>query len=61
MLPLVNALQNSLKALLILEKGKSHFDKGWVEVAGRRLCLSGPQGFLFSNVVLAELFEKSEE
>jgi len=35
-----------------------YIDKGWVEVAGGRLRLSDPQGFLFSNVVLAELFEK---
>ncbi|WP_392532517.1 radical SAM family heme chaperone HemW [Nostoc sp. C117] len=37
---------------------RSHFDKGWVEVAEGRLRLSDPQGFLFSNVVLAELFSK---
>ncbi|MBD2517223.1 coproporphyrinogen III oxidase [Nostoc sp. FACHB-973] len=37
---------------------RSYFDKGWVEVAGGRLRLTDPQGFLFSNVVLAELFEK---
>ncbi|MDZ8242362.1 MAG: radical SAM family heme chaperone HemW [Nostoc sp. ChiQUE01a] len=37
---------------------RSYFDKGWVEVAGERLRLTDPQGFLFSNVVLAELFEK---
>ncbi|MBG1267943.1 radical SAM family heme chaperone HemW [Nostoc sp. WHI] len=35
-----------------------YIDKGWVEVTGARLRLSDPQGFLFSNVVLAELFEK---
>ncbi|MEH2069177.1 MAG: radical SAM family heme chaperone HemW [Nostoc sp.] len=35
-----------------------YFDKGWVEVAAGRLRLSDPQGFLFSNVVLAKLFEK---
>lgn len=35
-----------------------HFEKGWVEVAEGRLRLIDPQGFLFSNVVLAELFEK---
>lgn len=35
-----------------------YIEKGWVEVAGGRLRLSDPQGFLFSNVVLAELFEK---
>ncbi|MCC5617299.1 radical SAM family heme chaperone HemW [Nostoc sp. CHAB 5836] len=37
---------------------RSYFDQGWVEVAGGRLRLIDPQGFLFSNVVLAELFEK---
>ncbi|MHC5934460.1 radical SAM family heme chaperone HemW [Nostoc sp.] len=35
-----------------------YFEKGWVEVAEGRLRLIDPQGFLFSNVVLAELFEK---
>lgn len=37
---------------------RSYFEKGWVEVADGRLRLIDPQGFLFSNVVLAELFEK---
>ncbi len=37
---------------------RSFFDKGWVEVTEGRLRLTDPQGFLFSNVVLAELFEK---
>ncbi|MBN3896845.1 MAG: coproporphyrinogen III oxidase [Nostoc sp. NOS(2021)] len=37
---------------------RSHIEKGWVEVAEGRLRLIDPQGFLFSNVVLAELFEK---
>ncbi|MEJ6483002.1 radical SAM family heme chaperone HemW [Nostoc punctiforme UO1] len=37
---------------------QGYFDKGWVEVAGGRLRLIDPQGFLFSNVVLAELFDK---
>ncbi|MBN3873804.1 radical SAM family heme chaperone HemW [Nostoc sp. JL33] len=35
-----------------------YIDKGWVEVGGGRLRLIDPQGFLFSNVVLAKLFEK---
>ncbi|GAX34469.1 radical SAM family heme chaperone HemW [Nodularia sp. NIES-3585] len=35
-----------------------YLDKSWVEVVGGRLRLSDPQGFLFSNVVLADLFEK---
>lgn len=33
-----------------------YYEKGWVEVVGGRLRLSDPQGFLFSNVVLAGLF-----
>ncbi|MBI1242696.1 MAG: coproporphyrinogen III oxidase [Nostoc sp. RI_552] len=33
-------------------------DEGWVEVVGGRLRLCDPQGFLFSNVVLADLFEQ---
>ncbi|MEH2064508.1 MAG: radical SAM family heme chaperone HemW [Nostoc sp.] len=37
---------------------QGYFDQGWVEVADGRLRLIDPQGFLFSNVVLAELFEK---
>ncbi|WP_414565803.1 MULTISPECIES: radical SAM family heme chaperone HemW [unclassified Anabaena] len=35
-----------------------YLDQGWVNVTEERLQLSDPQGFLFSNVVLAELFEK---
>ncbi|MEH2467412.1 radical SAM family heme chaperone HemW [Nostoc sp.] len=37
---------------------QGYFERGWVEVADGRLRLIDPQGFLFSNVVLAELFEK---
>ncbi len=37
---------------------QEYFDKGWVEIVEGRLRLIDPQGFLFSNVVLAELFEK---
>ncbi|MEH2298901.1 radical SAM family heme chaperone HemW [Nostoc sp.] len=37
---------------------QGYFETGWVEVADGRLRLIDPQGFLFSNVVLAELFEK---
>jgi putative oxygen-independent coproporphyrinogen III oxidase len=33
-----------------------YFEKGWVKVVGERLRLSDPEGFLFSNVVLARLF-----
>ena len=35
-----------------------YLENSWVEVFGGRLRLSDPQGFLFSNVVLADLFEK---
>ncbi|MBN3888843.1 MAG: coproporphyrinogen III oxidase [Nostoc sp. JL31] len=35
-----------------------YFEKGWVEIVEGRLRLIDPQGFLFSNVVLGELFEK---
>jgi len=38
-----------------------YFKQGWVEVVEGRLRLSDPEGFLFSNVVLATLFEKLEE
>jgi putative oxygen-independent coproporphyrinogen III oxidase len=38
-----------------------YFDKGWVNIVDGRLRLSDPQGFLFSNVVLAELFAKFGE
>jgi oxygen-independent coproporphyrinogen-3 oxidase len=34
----------------------THFEHGWVEVVAGRLRLTDPQGFLFSNVVLADLF-----
>ncbi|MBO3457844.1 radical SAM family heme chaperone HemW [Aetokthonos hydrillicola Thurmond2011] len=35
-----------------------YYEKGWVKVVEGRLRLSDPQGFLFSNVVLASLFEQ---
>ncbi|MFM2061266.1 MAG: hypothetical protein RLZZ507_936 [Cyanobacteriota bacterium] len=35
-----------------------YFPQGWVEIVGERLRLTDPDGFLFSNVVLADLFEK---
>ncbi|MBD2354999.1 coproporphyrinogen III oxidase [Tolypothrix sp. FACHB-123] len=38
-----------------------YFDKGWVEIVNGRLRLTDPQGFLFSNVVLAELFAEFGE
>ncbi|OSO91851.1 coproporphyrinogen III oxidase [Cylindrospermopsis raciborskii CENA303] len=31
---------------------------GWVKLTTNRLCLTDPQGFLFSNVVLGDLFAK---
>ncbi|MBD2243266.1 radical SAM family heme chaperone HemW [Nostoc sp. FACHB-888] len=37
---------------------QEYFEKGWVEVVEGRLRLIDPQGFLFSNVILADLFEK---
>ncbi|MDF5728724.1 MAG: radical SAM family heme chaperone HemW [Rhizonema sp. PD38] len=37
-----------------------YYKKGWVEVVEGRLRLCDPQGFLFSNVVLAELFGELE-
>ncbi|MBD2166698.1 coproporphyrinogen III oxidase [Calothrix membranacea FACHB-236] len=40
---------------------KPYFAKGWVEVINGRFCLTDPQGFLFSNVVLANLFSKFSE
>ena len=35
-----------------------YIDKGWVKVTDGSLQLSDPQGFLFSNVVLADLFKQ---
>ena len=35
-----------------------YFEKDWVKIRDKRLQLKDPDGFLFSNVVLAELFEK---
>ncbi|ARV57342.1 coproporphyrinogen III oxidase [Nostocales cyanobacterium HT-58-2] len=35
-----------------------YFEKGWVEIVEERLHLSDPDGFLFSNVVLARLFSE---
>ncbi|MGB3650800.1 MAG: radical SAM family heme chaperone HemW [Rivularia sp. (in: cyanobacteria)] len=42
----------------VLQVLQPYFDKGWVQVVDGRLQLHDPNGFLFSNVVLAELFEK---
>jgi putative oxygen-independent coproporphyrinogen III oxidase len=38
-----------------------YYEKGWVEVVGERLRLTDPDGFLFSNVVLAGLFRELGE
>jgi putative oxygen-independent coproporphyrinogen III oxidase len=38
-----------------------YLEKGWVKVIGGRLRLSDPEGFLFSNVVLAKLFSGLED
>ena len=35
-----------------------YIEKHWVEVVKGRLQLTDPEGFLFSNVILAKLFEK---
>ncbi|MGC9527344.1 MAG: radical SAM family heme chaperone HemW [Limnospira sp.] len=35
-------------------------DRGWVAVTGRRLRLTDPEGFLFSNTILADLFDRLE-
>ncbi|BAZ38826.1 putative oxygen-independent coproporphyrinogen III oxidase [Calothrix sp. NIES-4101] len=40
----------------ILKILQPYFVKGWVEVKDQRLRLTDPEGFLFSNVVLAQLF-----
>ena len=37
---------------------KPYFQSGWMTLAEDRLRLTDPEGFLFSNVVLAKLFEK---
>lgn len=34
--------------------------KGWVEMTNDRIRLTDPEGFLFSNVVLVDLFEQLE-
>ncbi|MCJ8278903.1 MAG: radical SAM family heme chaperone HemW [Rivularia sp. ALOHA_DT_140] len=42
----------------VLQILQPYFDKHWVQVVDGRLQLHDPEGFLFSNVILAELFEK---
>ena len=38
-----------------------YFAQGWVKIVGDRLHFSDPDGFIFSNVMLAKLFEKLGE
>jgi putative oxygen-independent coproporphyrinogen III oxidase len=38
-----------------------YFVQGWVKIVGDRLRFSDPDGFIFSNVMLAKLFEKLGE
>ncbi len=45
----------------ILKILKPYFQSGWVALSEDRLRLTDPEGFLFSNVVLARLFEKLEQ
>ncbi len=35
-----------------------YFVQGWVKIVEDRLCFSDPDGFIFSNVMLAKFFEK---
>ncbi|MEO0844588.1 MAG: coproporphyrinogen III oxidase, partial [Cyanobacteria bacterium J06643_5] len=41
----------------VLKILQPYIDKGWVQVVNGRLKLQDPDGFLFSNVILAKLFE----
>jgi len=47
---------------VILETVSPYVDRGWVDIVahGQRICLTDPEGLLFSNTVLATLFEKLE-
>ncbi|OKH44746.1 coproporphyrinogen III oxidase [Calothrix sp. HK-06] len=45
----------------ILKILQPYIDQGWVIAEAGRLRLTDPEGFLFSNVVLARLFEKLGE
>ncbi len=42
----------------VLQILQPYMDKGWVQFLDERLRLYDPDGFLFSNVILAKLFEK---
>jgi oxygen-independent coproporphyrinogen-3 oxidase len=60
----VNLDQFSLQVQqAILSAVKPYLKQGWVEITERdhqsaKLRLSDPEGFLFSNTILATLFEK---
>ncbi|BAY82312.1 putative oxygen-independent coproporphyrinogen III oxidase [Calothrix parasitica NIES-267] len=41
----------------VLQVLQPYIDKGWVQVVDESLQLHDPEGFLFSNVILAKLFE----
>ncbi|GAB4146420.1 MAG: radical SAM family heme chaperone HemW [Cyanobacteria bacterium J069] len=41
----------------LLPRLQTHIERGWVEAAPPRIRLTDPEGFLFSNVVLSDLFE----
>jgi len=43
---------------LLLSLLEPYQAKGWVKISQDRVCLSDPEGFLFSNVVLTRIFEK---
>lgn len=45
----------------VLETVKPFEEQGWVAVEGQRLRLTDPEGLLFSNAVLASLFEALED
>jgi oxygen-independent coproporphyrinogen-3 oxidase len=38
-----------------------YFDRGWVKIVEDRLRFNDADGFIFSNVMLAKLFEKLAE
>jgi oxygen-independent coproporphyrinogen-3 oxidase len=40
---------------------RPYFDRGWVKIVEDRLRFSDADGFIFSNVMLAKLFEKLAE
>lgn len=46
------------KIAQVLQILQPYIEKDWVKIVNQKLRLQDPDGFLFSNVVLAELFEK---